>query len=140
MEFSLAQSLEGFSEVANVPFPYMKSDPAIDNVNPGLGQIVNLYDTIVPMRGQSLHAIEMKTEQPQSSPSTDELKSQTGFGKASLDGDVLNSFMHPIVTDSIVFPKTEVTKEKDLKKKLVTKAVGEPTAKKAKVQHKFKVV
>ena len=60
MEFSLAQSLQGHSELANVPFPHLKSNPASDQVNPGLGQIVNLFDTIVPMRGYALHKIEKK--------------------------------------------------------------------------------
>ena len=117
MEFSLAQSLEGYSEVKNVPFPHMKSDPAIDNVNPGLGQIVNLYDTIVPMRGHSLHSIEKKVDEQPETSSSDELKSQTGFGNTSLDSDILNSFQHPIVTDSIIFPKTEVVPTKTSKKK-----------------------
>ena len=63
MEFSLAQSLEGLSEVANVPFPHLKSDPSEDQVSPGLGQIVNLYDTIVPVKGHSLHSIDMKVDE-----------------------------------------------------------------------------
>ena len=139
MEFSLAQSLEGYSEVKNVPFPHIKSDPATDNVNPGLGQIVNLYDTIVPMRGHSLHSIEKKVEeQPESS--SDELKPQTGLGNASLDPNVLSSFLNPIVTDSIIFPKTEVAAVKDLKKKARSKDSEEPEAKKSKMQHKFKVI
>ena len=62
MEFSLARSLEGSLEIANVPFPHLSSDPAIDQVNPGIGQLVSLYDTVVPMRGHSLHAIEKKVE------------------------------------------------------------------------------
>ena len=140
MEFSLAQSLEGYSEVKNVPFPHMKSDPAIDNVNPGLGQIVNLYDTIVPMRGHSLHSIEKKVDEQPETSSSDELKSQTGFGNPSLDSDILNSFQHPIVTDSIIFPKTEVVPTKTSKKKAISTDSEEPQAKKSKVQHKFKVV
>ena len=140
MEFSLAQSLEGYSEVKNVPFPHMKSDPAIDNVNPGLGQIVNLYDTIVPMRGHSLHSIEKKVDEQPETSSSDELKSQTGFGNTSLDSDILNSFQHPIVTDSIIFPKTEVVPTKTSKKKAISTDSEEPQAKKSKVQHKFKVV
>ena len=119
MEFSLAQSLEGFSEVANVPFPYLKSDPSQDHVSPGLGQIVNLYDTIVPMKGHSVHSIDMKVNEQETVTSnelkTDELKSQTGFGNPSLDSNILNSFLHPIVTDSIIFPKRELEESKKKK-------------------------
>ena len=61
MEYSLAKSLEGHSEILH-SFPRMNSDPAADYVNPGLGQIVNLYETFVPLHGVSLHAIEKKVE------------------------------------------------------------------------------
>ena len=61
MEYSLARSLDGYSEIYNVPFPHLSADPPIDNVNPGLGQIVNLFETIVPVRGQSQHVLEKKT-------------------------------------------------------------------------------
>ena len=60
MEFSIARSLEGHSEQYNVPFPDLSSAPAVDQVNPGIAQIVNLFETIVPMRGQAFHGIEKK--------------------------------------------------------------------------------
>ena len=84
MEFSIARSLEGHTEEYNVPFPNLSSAPAVDQVNPGIGQIVNLFETIVPMRGQSLHAIEKKVEErenvelAQTSSNNDELKIQIG--------------------------------------------------------------
>lgn len=143
MEFSVAQSLEGHSEFANVPFPHMKSDPSTDNVNPGLGQIVNLFDTIVPVRGHSLHAIEKRVEEVETPiAKVEDLKdhAQTGFGNSSLAPDLLNSFLHPIVTDSIVFPKVEATEEKKVKRKNIMKDSTEPATKKVKGEHKFKVI
>ena len=146
MEFSLAQSLEGFTEIANTPYPHLKSDPSQDHVSPGLGQIVNLFDTIVPLRGHSLHSIDMKIEEQAAQTSdelkTDELKSQTGFGNASLDSNILNSFLHPIVTDTIIFPKAELDESKKLKKKSQSESddSSAPKPKKAKLEHKFKVV
>ena len=113
MEFSIACSLEGHSEQYNVPFPHLTSSPAVDQVNPGIGQIVNLFETIVPMRGQALHAIEKKTEEredielAQNLTNNDELKVQIGSGQSNLDANVLHSFQNPIVTDSIEFPKVE---------------------------------
>lgn len=143
MEFSLAQSLQGHSELANVPFPHLKSDPASDQVNPGLGQIVNLFDTIVPMRGHSLHKIEKKLEETLTVVVAEEDKPQTGFGNSAVDPEILNSFMHPIVTDSIIFPKSEKSEkpQKATKQKAPdSKDVSEPKAKKSKINHKFNIV
>ena len=63
MEYSLARSLENSLEISTVPFPHLSSDPAIDQVNPGIGHLVSLYETVVPMQGHSLHAIEKKVEE-----------------------------------------------------------------------------
>ena len=121
MEFSIAQSLEGHSQQYNVPFPNLSSAPAVDQVNPGIGQIVNLFETIVPMRGQALHAIEKKTEEgenvelsqlSQNFANNDELKVQIGSGQSNLDTSVFQSFQNPIITDSIRFPKVETKKHK----------------------------
>ena len=141
MEFSIARSLEGHTEEYNVPFPNLSSAPAIDQVNPGIGQIVNLFETIVPMRGQSLHAIEKKVEErenvelAQTSSNNDELKIQIGSGQSNLDTDVLNSFQNPIITDSIEFPKVENSRKHKLEQTSVS-------SKKSKLMrdHKFHVV
>ena len=141
MEFSLARSLEGSLEIANVPFPHLSSDPAIDQVNPGIGQLVSLYDTVVPMRGHSLHAIEKKVESALEE-QTDELNPQIGGGKARIESSILTSFKHPIVTDSIIFPKQEKTAVK--KHKITDQMDGEIPSKIAKPSkeksHKFSVV
>ena len=142
MEFSLAQSLQGHTELAHVPFPHLKSDPASDQVNPGLGQIVNLFDTIVPMRGHVLHKIEKKLEDTLPVLVVED-KSQTGFGNSTVDPEILTSFMHPIVTDSIIFPQTEKSEKtpKATKQKSTnSKDESEPKAKKPKINHKFNVV
>lgn len=143
MEFSIACSLEGHSEQYNVPFPHLSSAPAVDQVNPGIGQIINLFETIVPMRGQALHAIEKKPEETeklaeiaQNFTSNDELKVQIGSGQSSLDTNVLHSFQNPIVTDSIEFPKVENMRKHKLNDS--TKV----SSKKSKLMrdHKFHVV
>ena len=86
MEYSLARSLDGYSEIYNVPFPHLSADPPIDNVNPGLGQIVNLFETIVPVRGQSQHVLEKKMESTQEDMiSNDQIATnQVGTGEKKL--------------------------------------------------------
>jgi len=138
MEYSLARSLEGFSDIIYLPHPRLSSDPALDLVNPGLGQVVNLYETIVPMHGHSLYSIEKKV------PNDDEIKpnvvehltEQKGSGDEKLDPEILKSFQHPIVTDSIVFPKAK--KASPTVKRL--SSVEKSPAKRVKTEHKFKVV
>ena len=138
MEYSLAQSLDNYSEISQSCFPRLNSDPANDKVNPGLGQIINLYEVIVPIHGRSLHTIEKKVE-------SDEIKStveipvkpeQSGSG-AAVEPEILKSFLHPIVTDSIDFSK--LSKPIPPKKH---KSGTKPdfNAKKLKLEHKFKVV
>ena len=143
MELSLAQSIEGNVNVVDTPFPLIKSDPAMDQVNPGLAQIVNLFDTIVPMQGHSVHTIEKKVEEPFAPVNSDIINSQKGSGNR-IDPDILNSFQHPIVTDSIIFPKSDAGSKSDgVKKVSARKAksdVVEPATKKIKVEHKFHVV
>lgn len=147
MEYSLAQSLEGYSEVANVPFPRLNSDPAIDFVNPGLGQIVNLFETIVPVKGHSLHTIEKKVEKESDEISKNVLEQsiqppQTGFGESPIDPTILNSFLHPIVTDSIIFPKNETNDEKRPKKQKMKGPSSDNVLppKRLKINHKFQIV
>ena len=101
---------------------------------------MNLFETIVPMRGQSLHAIEKKIEDglnvelTENLSNKDELKVQVGSGQSNLDTNVLQSFQNPIITDSIEFPKD--TKKHKLPQD--TKVIS----KKPKLMrdHKFQVV
>ena len=139
MEFSLARTLEGHCDIADVPHPNFTSTPANDQVNPGVGQIVNLYQTFVPMSGHSLHTHEKKVANAfEENQKNDELKTQIGGGK-KLDTPIFNSFQHPILTDSIVFapPTKNVEKRKNEE---------EPKASKTKkkkldnASHKFSVI
>ena len=146
MEFSLARSLEeGYSEISNVPLPRSCSDPAYDKVNPGIGQIVNLYETIVPMRGQAIHTIEKKVasafeEQQEAKNTNDDLNTQVGSGDSRSDASVLNSFRHPIITDSIVFPKFEQKGRKNkLKNDIQDDSSPPKRAKSSKIVHKFSI-
>ena len=143
MEYSLGQSLEGHSELYNIPFPELTSQPAIDHVSPGLGQIVNMFETIVPLRGQPRHSIEKKLELPNldsttESTGSDKILVQTGSGEAQIDPEILESFKHPIVTDSIIFPKQNAKKHKI---EQVTDSKYEPPKKSKKsVNHRFQIV
>jgi len=141
MEYSLARSLEGFTDIVYSSHPHIYPDPAFDLVNPGLGHVINLYSTFVPIQGHSLHSIEKIV------PNDDEIKpnvsehltEQKGSGNEKLDPEILKSFQHPILTDSIVFPKID----KAIKK---TPAVKRPSSaeksssKRLKTEHKFNVV
>ena len=148
MEFSIACSLEGHSEQYNVPFPHLSSAPAVDQVNPGIGQIVNLFETIVPMRGQAIHAIEKKIEESknielaQNFANNDELKVKIGSGQSNLYTNVLRSFQNPIITDSIEFPKVEKTKKHKLEESTTVGESSKVPSKKSKLMrdHKFNVV
>ena len=134
MEYSVASNSTSISHTYGVPFPHLTSQPANDLVNPGLGQIVNLFDMIVPMKGKSIHTVEKKAEKP------DELKeekieSKDQIGSGKLTSEIAESFQKPIVTDSIVFPKDEKNSKK--RKEL---NVPSSSVKKAKISHKFYIV
>ena len=118
MEYSVANNSGNISELYGSPFPLLSSQPAHDLVNPGLGQMVNLFDVIVPMRGRALHTIEKKVElQEDTSEEKIEAKDQIGAGK--LNVEIAESFQKPIVTDSIVFPKEEGEKNAKIKVRLL---------------------
>ena len=139
MEFSLAQSLEGYTEQYNVPFPSLKSDPASDYVNPGIGQVVNLFETIVPLTGRSIHSIQKHGDESKEEVTVLDDKSQIGAGKSSINSSIMSSFMHPIVTDSIVFPKQP--KDSSKTKSIKRDSESEPQdPKRRKIEHKFHVV
>ena len=141
MEYSLARSLENSLEISTVPFPHLSSDPAIDQVNPGIGHLVSLYETVVPMQGHSLHAIEKKVELALEQ-QTDALNPQVGGGKSNIEPSVLNSFKNPIVTDSIIFPKDEKAPLKRTKMKDDSEQEMPPKIPKVSksIAHKFSVV
>ena len=137
MEFSLSRSCQNTSELYNVPFHHLSSEPAMDNVNPGMGQIVNLYETIVPMKGQSKFAIVKKAET-----NSEETSTQIGSG-STLDPIVQKSFQHPIVTESIILP--DATSLKDIatvkaESKRKNETSGSNDSKKKKLSHKFAIV
>lgn len=131
MEYSVANSLSSLSQVYEVPHPHLSSQPANDLVNPGLGQIVNLFDTIVPMRGRAIHTIEKKVDKREEP--IIEAKDQIGSGK--LQPEIAESFQKPIITDSIIFPKKDVASNKRKDKDNVP-----ASSKKLKTNHKFNVV
>ena len=141
MEYSIAKSLNENVEFYDVPFPHLSSQPALDQVNPGIGQIVSLYETIVPMRGSSHYTIEKKieptvtvTETEKINSSQDLITSQVGSGESPLDPAILASFQHPIITDSIIFPKEEKIAAK---RKNETKLSETKPQKVKKIDHKF---
>ena len=125
MEFSISRSLQQFGDIYTVPFPNLTSQPVYDDVNPGIGQVVNLYETIVPMKGKSLFSIETKVDLATSdvirsdtlpsvstsSKKEPDMPSQIGTGETKMDSEVLQSFLHPIKTDSIIFEEPNQSKE-----------------------------
>ena len=138
MEYSLSRSCQNTSEFYNVPFPHLSSEPATDNVNPGMGQIVNLYETIVPMKGQPKFVIVKKSETE-----GEDITNQIGLG-SNLDPSVQKSFQHPILTESIIFPDAKnsiddtVTVKAESKRK--TNDSTQNDSKRKKLSHKFSVV
>ena len=132
MEYSVASSLSSLSQIYQVPFPHLSSQPANDLVNPGLGQMVSLYNTIVPMRGRAIHSIEKKVEKSEDLETKLDSNDQIGSGK--LQPEVAESFQKPIITDSVVFPKPD-------RLSIKRKKSQEPTSSKNfKINHKFNIV
>ena len=128
--------MQNCSEFYHVPFPQLTSQPIFDNVTPGLGQLVNHFEVIVPLRGKEPFTVEKEVEV---NPEQSSLHDQIGTGKQELPEPIKNSFMHPIVTDSIIFPdegQKNVTGSNSRKRK--TSISNQPAAKK--VAHKFSVV
>ena len=144
MEFSLSRSLENDTEISFDSFPRFISDPAFDRVNPGVGQIVNLFETVVPMKGRSQYAVEKKMENAHNDDSIVEnvvlMTTQTGSGESQIDPEILTSFQHPIVTDSIIFPKpSNLGQIQNRKMPNPAKDLVKPS-KIRKLEHKFHVV
>jgi len=141
MELSLARTLTGYSEFYESPFPPLTSTPLHENVTPGLGQIVNLYETIVPMRGQTLHTLEKSAEVIKDEIESDVVVKnaleQIGSGETKINPEILQSFKHPIVTDSIVFPTKKESKRKSENE---LEGNGEKQKKRKIIAHKFAVV
>lgn len=148
MEYSVAQSIDTFSDLYNVPYPNLNGSPSIDHVCPGLGQIVNSnYEVIVPMRARPAHVVEVKggpdetLVQSTENPKNDILNTQMGSGETPMDTNIFESFQHPIVTDAIIFPKDVAKKHKiDLvNDEVPNKKLKASKAKKVTV-HKFSIV
>ena len=143
MEYSIAQNLNGNIDLYDVPFPHLSSQPANDQVNPGIGQIVSLYETIVPMYAHSSYMIQKQVEPERvanlEEPPQDLIVPQIGLGESPLDPKILSSFQHPIVTDSIIFTKEKKSAPKHKIDNSSTKQ--EPKdSKKRKIEHKFHIL
>ncbi len=114
--------------------PHLTPYPAIDYVNPGLGQAARLYSFYVPLHNsQSPLTIEKKEDnamlqeggsqdiesnenESDSNHENHDNEDPIEFNnrKRKLMGDaVQSSFMHPIVTDTIEFEPQSKVKKKD---------------------------
>jgi len=129
MEYSMEMFSNGLLQctVSQSIYPHLSNFPATEDVNPGIGQMVNMYHTFVPVPGKPLHVLEKKYEDH-------ELKStieQSGEGKveetvdgefelnkndASLDPKIKDSLDHPkmIETEKVFLSKTKVHKRKNV--------------------------
>jgi hypothetical protein len=147
MEYNLLKTIEPNLGLQMCPMqnPHLTPYPAIDYVNPGLGQAARLFSFYVPLHtNQSPFAIEKKENNAvlQEGGSKDSEFNETESNhdnddpiefnnrKRKLMGDAIqSSFMHPIVTDTI-----QLEPESKVKKKNI------PTnseAKKRQIKHKF---
>ena len=135
MEFSIAQTLQNKCEISDQAFPIHNSCPSTVFVNPGIGQLVNSYSIICPLPNSSiLQKKKVATEPIITKPEApiDEIE-QLGAGK-KLDENVKESFLHPILTDSIKFPPNLKRKISESSKEMPEKE------KRKKYDHKFHVV
>ena len=134
MEYSVGREMQNCSEFYNVPYPQLTNQPIFENVTPGLGQLINHFEVIVPLKGKEPFTVEKEVEVKSEQSSS---KDQIGSGQQELSEPIKNSFMHPIVTDSIIFPHAEKnsTNHSRKRKKSFSNEVPEK-----KVAHKFSVV
>ncbi len=116
MEYNLLKRIEPnfVNPIANSTYPLLTSTPAIDYINPGIGQISRLYSFYVPLfNNESTHKIEKETEQlgsgvDNNSENNSDIKTNEETDDTSFDplvyndrkrkqlGDaVFDSFMHP---------------------------------------------
>lgn len=124
MDFSVQLQLSTF-EQSNDYF-------SNNNINPGLGQFVQLYSNYVPLHSRGKYEIEKKLTEEKST--DEEISEQEGMGnsdlsqeqekngseslKRKMDNSVLKSFLHPninpnlIKTSSFKVPKSTPKKMK----------------------------
>jgi len=124
MEYNLLKQIEPnfLTPMANSTYPTLSAYPAIDYVNPGLGQISRLYSFYVPLfNNDSTYKIEKTTgskvseqlgsgvtTETDETPSIDPITFNNRKRKLLGDG-VFDSFMHPhfVKTKKISLEKTE---------------------------------
>lgn len=118
---AFAQNLS--TSVVDQPFPILSNFPAVDNINPGIGQIVDMHHVFVPIVGEPIHTIKKKIDNE-----NDIVGDQSGAGDAKdshnvteefaaknkMDARIEESFNHPkiIKTESIKLPKLKAEKRK----------------------------
>ena len=138
MEFSAARSLQNYCEIADQSFPIQSNCPANFDVNPGIAQLVNLHTLITPLPSNFGTSLKKKVETEsilETLPSPKNETEQSGAGK-NFDADIQESFLHPIVTDSIEFPVSPTSS----RKRLASSSSEKKAKKEKKHAHKFNVV
>ena len=162
MEYNLLKTIEssyGGNFVPNERNPRLSPFPAIDYVNPGVGQICRLHSFYVPLYStKNLHEKQKKNalenmegsgvSQPEEileeskESENDDLKDPIELNleqRKRLGPAIHESFLHPklIKTDKIIF-----NKPKPLKSKLKTeqKSKTDEINQKSPIKHKFKLL
>ena len=135
MEYSIAIGLEGQSEVYSVPVPHLISAPATDHVTPGIAQIVNTFESIVPLRPGSYVIEKQVAPEFKSIEQNSDIPNQMGLGTTKINPPILESLQHPIVTDAIIFPK-DVAKKRKIESQTLSNQNKKP---KLAISHKFQI-
>jgi len=110
-----AQNLS--TSVVQHPFPILSNFPFLDNVNPGIGQLVDMHHLFVPVMGKSSYNIEKKADIDNDQIGTGEenkTESVNVAEDAKMDPQIVESFSHPkrIKTEKIVLPQNIAPKRK----------------------------
>jgi len=125
MEYSMEVFNNGLllCDISESSHPYTSNFPIDVNVNPGIGLMVNMYHTFVPIYGKPFYLKEKKYEEPtaelhqtgkgpneEEAPKDEELNKNDRF----LEAKIRESLNHPklIETERIVFPRAKVSKRK----------------------------
>lgn len=148
MDYSMdlfAQSLN--SDIVNTPFPLLSSCPTVENVNPGIGLIVNMHHLFVPFVGKSNYVIEKKTEDlmdndQEGTGDNDQTESLLQNEKDDkMDPKVVESFNHPklIKTEKLVIPKDKKLPGKNIEKRKFVETEGKGHVDFKRPKHFFKV-
>jgi hypothetical protein len=148
MEYNLLKTIEpnfmASMMMPNSSYPNLTNFPAIDFVNPGVGQITQMYSFYVPLfNDANIHKIQKQDEneleqiglgkditEPQNNETSDDIQIDNddplkfNERKRKLLGEgVFDSFMHPkFKTKTISLEKKSSRKEEKPKDKIQTKA------------------